>query len=114
VIETRPVLAGEEVPLEALNAWLLGAAPEVGRVMSITQFPGGFSNLTYLLTSECGEFVLRRPPRGVAKSSAPGRGPRFGILSGVGWEVPAAKDGRKKGFSKRKVLQGNCPFVSFA
>lgn len=79
--ETRPVHAGEEVPLEALNAWLRDAAPEVGQVAEISQFPGGFSNLTYLLTTDRGEFVLRRPPRGVAKGSAHDMGREFRILS---------------------------------
>jgi aminoglycoside phosphotransferase (APT) family kinase protein len=68
--ETTPVRAGEELPLEALNAWLATAAPEVGRVKSVEQFPGGFSNLTYLLKTSTGEFVLRRPPRGAPGGSA--------------------------------------------
>ena len=79
--ETRPVLAGEEVPLEALNAWLRDATHEVGQVESISQFPGGFSNLTYLLVTDRGEFVLRRPPRGVAKGSAHNMGREYRILS---------------------------------
>ncbi|MCL4213976.1 MAG: phosphotransferase family protein [Gemmatimonadales bacterium] len=60
-----PVRAGEELPLPALNAWLAEAAPQLGAVKSVAQFPGGFSNLTYLLTTEKGEAVLRRPPLGV-------------------------------------------------
>ncbi len=79
--ETRPVLAGEEVPLEALNAWLRTAAMEVGEVRSISQFPGGFSNLTYLLTTGHGEFVLRRPPRGVTSGPAHDMGREYRILS---------------------------------
>lgn len=68
--ETTSVRAGEELPLDALNAWLASAAPEVGRVASAEQFPGGFSNLTYLLKTTNGEFVLRRPPRGSSGGSA--------------------------------------------
>lgn len=33
----------------------------------VSQFPNGFSNLTYLLTYEDKEFVLRRPPQGAIK-----------------------------------------------
>ena len=75
------VRAGEELPLDALNAWLAEAAPEVGRVTAVEQFPGGFSNLTYLLNTTSGEFVLRRPPRGVAAGSAHDMGREARILS---------------------------------
>lgn len=79
--ETVAVRAGEELPLDALNAWLAEAAPEVGRVTAVEQFPGGFSNLTYLLRTSAGEFVLRRPPRGVAAGSAHDMGREARILS---------------------------------
>lgn len=79
--ETVAVRAGEELPLDALNAWLAAAAPEVGRVTGVEQFPGGFSNLTYLLKTTGGEFVLRRPPKGVAAGSAHDMGREARILS---------------------------------
>ena len=79
--ETVAVRAGEELPLDALNAWLADAAPEVGRVSAVEQFPGGFSNLTYLLRSANGEFVLRRPPRGVGAGPAHDMGREARILS---------------------------------
>ena len=68
--ETRPVREGEELPLDALNAWLAVAAPSLGRVTEVSQFPGGFSNLTYLLATTHAEAVLRRPPHGVASGRA--------------------------------------------
>jgi aminoglycoside phosphotransferase (APT) family kinase protein len=79
--ETVSVRAGEELPPEALNAWLATEAPSVGRVASVAQFPGGFSNLTYLLTTSTGEFVLRRPPRGVSGTGAHDMGRETRILS---------------------------------
>ena len=63
VSETRAVRAGEELDLGALNTWIAANAAEVGVVTGVEQFPGGFSNLTYLLKGDRGEFVLRRPPR---------------------------------------------------
>ena len=81
--ETRPVRAGEEIDLGALNVWIASNAPEVGAVSAIGQFPGGFSNLTYLLRSERGEFVLRRPPAGVGKGSAHDMSREFRILAAV-------------------------------
>jgi aminoglycoside phosphotransferase (APT) family kinase protein len=81
VSDTRPVRAGEEIDLAALNAFVVAHAPQVGRVDAVEQFPGGFSNLTYLLTGDRGEIVLRRPPRGVAQGSAHDMGREYRILS---------------------------------
>lgn len=68
--DTRPVREGEELPLEPLNAWLAAQVPSLGKVTEVSQFPGGFSNLTYLLSCTHGEAVLRRPPHGVASGRA--------------------------------------------
>ena len=57
--DTVATRAGEELPLDSLNAWLAAEAPAVGRVKGVEQFPGGFSNLTYLLKTSAGELVLR-------------------------------------------------------
>ena len=81
--ETRPVRAGEELDLGALNAWVASSAPEIGAVNAVEQFPGGFSNLTYLLLSDRGEFVLRRPPAGVGKGSAHDVSREYRILAAV-------------------------------
>jgi aminoglycoside phosphotransferase (APT) family kinase protein len=83
VNETRPVRAGEEIDLAALNSYLTAQAPRAGRVHAIEQFPGGFSNLTYLLKTDRGEVVLRRPPLGIAKSSAHDMGREYRILSAL-------------------------------
>jgi aminoglycoside phosphotransferase (APT) family kinase protein len=92
VSETQPVRAGEEVELDALNAWLAATAPDLGVISAIEQFPGGFSNLTYLLKSERGEFVLRRPPRGVGKGPAHDMPREFRILTAVASRaVPAPR-----------------------
>jgi aminoglycoside phosphotransferase (APT) family kinase protein len=90
VPDTRAVRPGEEVDLAALNAHLVAHVPRAGRVHAIEQFAGGFSNLTYLLTSDRGEFVLRRPPRGVGRSSAHDMGREYRILEAlVPRRVPA-------------------------
>jgi len=52
------------VPRAPLEAWFATALPDLGRVVELTKFPGGFSNLTYHLRAERGEVVLRRPPLG--------------------------------------------------
>jgi aminoglycoside phosphotransferase (APT) family kinase protein len=81
VSETRAVRAGDEVDLDALNAWIATYAEEVGTVNAIEQFPGGFSNLTYLLKTDRGEFVLRRPPLGAAKGAAHDMAREYRVLS---------------------------------
>jgi aminoglycoside phosphotransferase (APT) family kinase protein len=60
----------ELLSLPDLNRWMASALPSLGAVKVAEKFPGGFSNLTYLLTCERGEAVLRRPPLGVGPGSA--------------------------------------------
>lgn len=73
--------AGEEIDRDALQAFLVDALPGAGRVLQIDQFPGGASNLTYLLRTEGGEFVLRRPPFGTKAATAHDMGREFRVLS---------------------------------
>lgn len=73
----NPVRAGEELPLPVLATYL-----GLGEITGVGQFPGGYSNLTYLLTINQREYVLRRPPVG-AKSIKGGHdmGREFRVLS---------------------------------
>jgi aminoglycoside phosphotransferase (APT) family kinase protein len=92
VSDTLPVRAGEELDLRALNGWLAANAPEIGLVSTVEQFSGGFSNLTYLLKSDAGEFVLRRPPAGVGKGSAHDVAREYRILAAVApREIPVPR-----------------------
>ncbi len=74
------VRQGEEVDLESLNAFLLEKTL-IGPVLTQRQFPGGYSNLTYLLTTAQKEYVLRRPPFGAAIKSAHDMSREFKVLS---------------------------------
>ena len=64
--EPRPVRAGEELPLDRLEAFLRTVRPGLAGPLTVEQFPGGYSNLTYLVRSGDREWVLRRPPVGAA------------------------------------------------
>lgn len=77
----RSVRSGEELDLTALNAFLLTNAPNVGTVLEIRQFAGGFSNLTYLLKTADQEYVLRRPPFGANIKGGHDMGREFRVLS---------------------------------
>lgn len=56
--------SGEELDLVALQPYLNDHVPDFGQITAVSQFPGGYSNLTYLLTTGSREYVLRRPPVG--------------------------------------------------
>ncbi len=63
--DTRPVRASEQLEWARLEEYLRSALPECGNApMEVEQFPGGHSNLTYLLRFGDRELVLRRPPFG--------------------------------------------------
>ncbi len=87
---TKPVRPGEELPLEKLGAFLREAlgAPEGDLV--IEQFPGGHSNLTYLVKIGDKEAVLRRPPFGSKVKSAHDMGREFRVLSKLAPVYPRA------------------------
>ena len=65
---------GEELDIAALQLYLNDHAQGFGTITDVAQFPGGYSNLTYLLKvrnedsrnsgSQTREYVLRRPPVG--------------------------------------------------
>ena len=79
--KTVQVRAGEELDLNNLNNYLKGYTSEIGKVVEITQFPGGYSNLTYCLRTTSKDFVLRCPPHGANIKSAHDMGREFRVLS---------------------------------
>jgi aminoglycoside phosphotransferase (APT) family kinase protein len=80
--ELRPPRAGEELDTAALGAWLdetLGGHAE----LEVLQFPGGHSNLTYLVKRGGEQYVLRRPPFGSKVKSAHDMGREHTVLSAL-------------------------------
>lgn len=78
--QPRDTRKGEEIDLVPLNKYLAGF-PEIGQAKTQRQFPGGYSNLTYLLETDRGEIILRRPPFGAAIKSAHDMGREYRVLS---------------------------------
>jgi aminoglycoside phosphotransferase (APT) family kinase protein len=78
IADTAPIRTGEELDRPALERYLRdrlpalmgGEGPASDAPMSIEQFPGGHSNLTYLVALGQHEFVLRRPPFGPVAPTA--------------------------------------------
>lgn len=61
----RPVREGESLDTAALEGFLGSRIDGFRAPVTVEQFPGGHSNLTYLLRdANEHEYVLRRPPRG--------------------------------------------------
>ena len=75
------IRAGEELPPEALLAYLKQHLPELDGPLTVEQFPAGFSNLTYLLRIGDRELVLRRPPIGAKIKTAHDMGREYRILA---------------------------------
>ena len=81
--QPRAIRSGEELDRLRLEHYLKEQMPDLEGDLALQQFPSGFSNLTYHLRFEEKEFVLRRPPQGVAIKSAHDMGREFRVLSGL-------------------------------
>jgi aminoglycoside phosphotransferase (APT) family kinase protein len=81
---TRAVRPGEELDVAWLEKYLAEKVPGLTGPLVVEQFPGGHSNLTYLLRMGEKELVLRRPPFG-AKAIKAGHdmSREYRILSGL-------------------------------
>jgi aminoglycoside phosphotransferase (APT) family kinase protein len=77
----RPVRAGEELDLARLEPHLRERLPPWNGPLTVAQFPGGHSNLTYLLQLGDRQVVLRRPPFGSKVKTAHDMGREYRILS---------------------------------
>lgn len=74
---------GEELNVAAVEAWLKQRMPDLQGNLAISQFPGGASNLTYLLHFDNRQMVLRRPPFGHKAKSAHDMGREFQVMQGL-------------------------------
>ena len=83
VDRTRAVRPGEELPAERLRDYLGETLSKSGE-LTIEQFPGGHSNLTYLIRQgDREEYVLRRPPHGSKVKKAHDMGREYRVLSAL-------------------------------
>uniref|UniRef100_UPI0025D62D1B phosphotransferase family protein n=1 Tax=Algoriphagus sp. TaxID=1872435 RepID=UPI0025D62D1B len=80
--QAKEVRKGEDLNLKKLEDYLASHTSLISLPVKISQFPSGYSNLTYLLTDAKGQdFVLRRPPHGAKIKSAHDMGREFKVLS---------------------------------
>jgi aminoglycoside phosphotransferase (APT) family kinase protein len=96
-LDAREVRAGEQLDWTRLAAWLRERLPACGvpgldvtREPAVAQFPGGHSNLTYLLRFGDAEIVVRRPPLGPVAPTAHDMAREFRWLSAMHGVFPLA------------------------
>ncbi|MGI9106413.1 MAG: phosphotransferase family protein [Pyrinomonadaceae bacterium] len=95
--ETKPVRASEQLDWDALAKYareklsaVLGEEFDAGEQFAVEQFPGGHSNLTYLLRFGSREFVMRRPPFGPVPPRAHDMAREYRMLEAVHPAYPLA------------------------
>ncbi|HEY0320314.1 MAG TPA: phosphotransferase family protein [Pyrinomonadaceae bacterium] len=88
--DTRPVRESEQLDWDALARFVrerlsavLGEEFNSAAPLTVEQFPGGHSNLTYLLRFGTQEFVMRRPPFGPVPPRAHDMAREYRILEAV-------------------------------
>jgi len=85
--ESRPVRDEDAFDVAAVAAWLREHATafrdDLDGTPEVRQFPGGASNLTYLLAYPGRDLILRRPPSGTKAASAHDMGREFRIQSAL-------------------------------
>ncbi|HET7874328.1 MAG TPA: phosphotransferase family protein [Methylomirabilota bacterium] len=84
--DTAPIRPDENFDVQALDADIRPHLPGVSGPLEVTQFPGGHSNLTYLLRYGEQEFVMRRPPLGPVAPKAHDMGREYRALEAL-WPV---------------------------
>lgn len=85
---TVEVRKGEELDINAIDAVLKKALPELKGQPEVTQYPSGASNLTYALDYPDRRMVLRRPPFGDKPKSGHDMHREYRVMSGLKGEIP--------------------------
>jgi aminoglycoside phosphotransferase (APT) family kinase protein len=94
--DSTAVRAGEELDLAMLDSYLRehlvtrSSESDPSSPIEIEQFPGGHSNLTYLIRYGAQEFVLRRPPVGPVAPTAHDMPREYKLLSIIHTQFPLA------------------------
>ena len=95
--DTRAVRDSEQLDWQKVEAWLRERLPDaavpgldLAEPFGVEQFPGGHSNLTYLVRFGATELVLRRPPLGPVAPTAHDMAREFRWLSAMHPVYPLA------------------------
>jgi aminoglycoside phosphotransferase (APT) family kinase protein len=94
--DSTVVRAGEQLDIVSLDGYLREHLParssefDPNATLDVAQFPGGHSNLTYLVSYGDCEFVLRRPPIGPVAPTAHDMPREYKLLSMINPHFPLA------------------------
>jgi aminoglycoside phosphotransferase (APT) family kinase protein len=103
----QEIREGEGLDEGKIYDCLMANIPGLSGPMTLTQFPSGFSNLTYLVRVGDKEMVLRRPPFGANIKSAHDMGREHRILSALRPHFPYCPEPLY--FTEDPEVMG-CPF----
>lgn len=78
-----PVSSNEAPDRNQLQKYLYDHLPGFDGEWTLEQFPGGYSNLTFLLKTEDKAYVLRKPPNGADIKSAHDMGREYSVLKAL-------------------------------
>ena len=81
--DTAAVRAGEELDWSKLSSWLKQNITGLSGEMRVSQFHGGHANLTYCLSFDNQELVVRRQPFGDIAPGAHDMKREFRALTGL-------------------------------
>ena len=86
----RPVAlrAEDAPPVDRLSEWLTAEVPGLHGEPVVGQYPGGASNLTFLLQYPEREIVVRTPPRGRKAASSHDMGREARVMAALGGSFP--------------------------
>ena len=79
--QAQEVRTGDEIDSASFLSFLKQKLADYPGGIEILQFPGGYSNLTYLIKKGSSEFVLRKPPHGANIKSAHDMGREHKVLT---------------------------------
>jgi aminoglycoside phosphotransferase (APT) family kinase protein len=88
--DVAEVRKGEELDIASLAAYLRDKIEGAETGIKVQQFPSGHSNLTYLVETNKGEYVLRRGPLGPVAPKAHDMAREFQVLQAVHPHFPEA------------------------
>lgn len=81
--DVAPVRADERMDWLALESWLKSNVVGLDGDMAVAQFHGGHANLTYCVSFDGRELVVRRPPLGKIAPGAHDMAREYKVLSGL-------------------------------
>jgi len=105
--QAASIRSGEELPVRLVEEFIHDEIGGLTGPLSVRQFPGGHSNLTYLITVGDREMVLRRPPHGTKAKSAHDMGREYRMLSALQDVYPYCP--RPLAYTEDEQIMG-CPF----